>query len=213
VIRIEKEPVPAVLVAHSEEWREEYAQLLAGEDVPAAARTRYRHADIKAALRREARDKCAYCESRISHVYPGDADHISPVVHRPDLIVEWQNLAYVCAECNRRKGDYYAPAEPLINPYMQSPEDHLVFYGPIVLQRPGNFAGLRTVERLALGRTALVERRRERIEALQPLLDLYAITPPGADRDLIWGQIRGACDATEEYSAFLGAFVYQSGLG
>jgi hypothetical protein len=181
--------------------------------VPAAARFRYRHPDIKAALRGESYDKCIYCESKVSHTFPGETDHLAPVSKRPDLVVEWTNLAYVCTECNREKLDYYSEAEPIVNPYDDDPRDYVMFYGPIVLHRAGNAKGYRTVQKLKLtARLALIERRKERIEALQTLLDLFARTEPGPTRDLIADQIRGACAADKEFSAFLTAFVYQSGV-
>jgi hypothetical protein len=213
LIKLTKGPKPAVLASNEVAWREEYARYLRGDDVPQAARFRYRHGDIKNALRSECFDKCIYCESKISHTFPGETDHLAPVSKRPDLVVEWQNLAYVCTECNREKLDYYSEAEPLINPYSDLPSDYLIFYGPIVLQRAGNGKGYRTVQKLKLtSRMALIERRKERIEALQALLDLLVRTEPGHTRDLIAEQIRDACAADKEFSAFLTAFVYQSGV-
>ena len=36
---------------------------------------------IKAALMKETHDKCAYCESKVGHNCPGDAEHKIPVSH------------------------------------------------------------------------------------------------------------------------------------
>ena len=195
------------------EWTEEYAAYKRGELVPKAAQTRYRHIDIKQTLRQETHDKCIYCESKISHVFPGEIDHIRPLSKRHDLVVQWENLAYICKECNREKSDYYSEAEPLINPYFEDPAQSLIFYGPIVLHRTGNAKGLRTLHQLKLkSRMSLVERRKERIEALQILLDLFISYPDGYTRKMLGEQIREACTEDKEFSACLKEFVRQSGI-
>ncbi|WP_321395882.1 HNH endonuclease signature motif containing protein [Emcibacter sp.] len=107
MIKLDKLPKPQVLEDNEENWTDEYLKLKAGDDtVPKAARFRYRHPDIKETLRQETFEKCVYCESKISHVFPGETDHIIPVTKAEDKIVSWDNLAYVCKECNREKSDY-----------------------------------------------------------------------------------------------------------
>ena len=118
MIRLTKAHKPGVLGNQADAWTREYLELLeAGDEVPDSVRYRYRHPDVKEALRTEASYKCIYCESKISHVFPGETDHLAPVSERPDLYVRWENLGYVCKECNRAKGAYYSEAEPLINPF------------------------------------------------------------------------------------------------
>src|SRR5687767_3753304 len=110
-------------------------RLMSGDPtVPAAAATRYQHADIKSTLASETAEKCAYCQSKVPHIYPGACEHISPKARCPELIVAWENLTYACFECNREKGDYYDETAPLLNPYMDDPREHLRFCGPLCFE-------------------------------------------------------------------------------
>ena len=128
MIRLTKAPKPKILEDNAEVWTQECLALLqAGGDVPDPIRHRYRHPQIKETLRKEASDKCIYCESKISHVFPGETDHLAPVSQRPDLYLCWENLGYVCKECNRAKGAYYSDLEPLIDPFSDDPGEHLAF--------------------------------------------------------------------------------------
>ena len=84
------------------------------------------HAEVKAALRAVQHDKCAFCESKITHVSPGDVEHFRPKagyrqkpsdpLARPGyywLAYEWSNLLLACPICNQRfKENHF----PLANP-------------------------------------------------------------------------------------------------
>lgn len=211
MIKLTKEPKPQILIDKETEWTEEYRLYKAGNSVPEAAKTRYRHPEIKTTLRRESNDKCIYCESKISHIFPGETDHIFPASKRSDLIVWWDNLAYICKECNREKLDYYDLAEPLINPYIDNPSDHLMFYGPMVMNKNGDMKGYRTVYKLKLSkRMALLERRKEKLESIQTMLDLYHTLSEGNTRDILKQQILDEAAPDKEFSAFVKAYLFQS---
>jgi HNH endonuclease len=213
MIRLTKGPKPQVLVDNELAWTDEFARWVAKEPgIPVAAATRYRHPAIKAALRSESFDKCVYCESKVSHVYPGDCEHIRPKSLHPDLVVEWQNLAYVCAECNRAKGDYDNTAEPLLNPYTSDPRTHLRFIGPLCFAAPGDMPGLTTTITLKLGRAALVERRKEKLERLQDLLWTWGSLPDGPTKDGLLVSVRALAADDQEYSAAGAAFLRGHGL-
>jgi uncharacterized protein (TIGR02646 family) len=75
----------------------------------------YRHESVKAALRAAQHDKCAFCESKFSHVGYGDVEHVRPnagycqrdgsSLRRPGyywLAYEWDNLFFSCQLCNQR---------------------------------------------------------------------------------------------------------------
>ncbi len=208
MIKLTKAPKPEVLEANEGVWRDQYAALR--EDragATKAAATRYRHADIKAQLVEETFGKCIYCESKILHVSPGDIEHILPKSKRPDLIVDWSNLGLACQECNRRKTDYYEPVAPLINPYVDDPADHLVFAGPLVFPRPGDDMGRRTRARLELSRASLVEKRKERLEQIQSLLDLAAKQTNESDRQLLRDELLREIGRESEYSATASTFA------
>jgi hypothetical protein len=201
VIRLEKRPKPPVLELRGDAWTAEYLAYVRGDPVPDAAATRYKHPEIKSALREETSDKCAYCESKVTQVYPGDVEHIAPKSIRPELVVEWTNLTFVCAQCNNAKGDYFSEVDPLINPYVDTPHQHLRFIGPLCLQVPGDRIGMTAVLRLKLGRSALIERRKERLEYLHTLLHVWAVMTAGPTRDALEDQIREEVGPDQPYSA------------
>ena len=208
MIRITKGPKPAVLVANEGEWTRTYVDHVQnGSSISEADKTRYRHPEIKTAVRTETVDKCAYCESKVTDVYPGDCEHILPKSHRPDLVVAWQNLTFSCSRCNTHKGDYYDPDEPLINPYEDEPTGLLRFAGPMALQELGSEVGERTLLRLKLSRGELTERRKERLEAVKTLIDRWNEMPAGARKELIAEQILEELADDKEYAAACRAFA------
>ncbi len=75
----------------------------------------YGHPSVKDTLRQAQHDKCAFCESKISHIAYGDVEHLRPKagwrqtekgpLQRPGyywLAYEWNNLFLACAICNQR---------------------------------------------------------------------------------------------------------------
>lgn len=211
MIRLTKAAKPKILKDYADKWTQEYLALLhVGDDVPDRIRYRYRHPDIKETLRTESSDKCIYCESKISHAFPGETDHLAPVSKRPGLYVCWENLGYVCKECNRSKSAYYDEVEPLIDPFSDEPGEHMAFYGPIVFQLPGDMLGLRTIYKLKLCRTALIERRCELLKHLQIMIDQWWAMSDGSTRELFKEEILKLADSSHEYSATAEAFISQS---
>lgn len=206
MIPLAKAATPAVLVANGHTWTEEFLAAKAAGNVPDSVRYRYRHPEIKQTLRQEAHDKCIYCETKLA---VGETDHISPVSHRPELIVEWPNLALACKECNTNKGDYYAPDEPLLNPFVDSPAGDLLIFGPLVMARAGRPRGRRTVLRLRLTRLSLLERRAERVQRLQALVAEYIAQAPGPTKDLLEGALREEAADSAEFAAVVRAYLYQ----
>lgn len=213
MIRLTKAQEPQELAENGEAWREEYARLLSGDaGVPDAARYRYKAEAIKDALRVETRDKCAYCESRVLHVSPEHIEHILPKRHRPDLVVTWTNLTLACPQCNIAKSDYFDPAEPLLNPYLDDPAEHLLFVGGLVLQRPASDLGIRSIEIIQLSRPGLVERRQERVRLLHPLVDVWARVPAGPTKEALARQLAREAAPDAEYAAAVRSYLLQLAL-
>jgi uncharacterized protein (TIGR02646 family) len=81
----------------------------------------YGDATVKSSLRIAQYDKCAFCESKVTHVAFGDIEHFRPkaafrttshdALTRPGyywLAYEWTNLLFACELCNRRhKGNLF----------------------------------------------------------------------------------------------------------
>jgi uncharacterized protein (TIGR02646 family) len=210
MIRLERGDKPPILIEKADEWTAEFAAAGAPHTMAPAVRYRYRHADIKEAVKRDSHKKCIYCESHITQVHPGEIEHIAPVSKRADLVVEWENLAFVCTECNREKSAYYEPNLPLLNPFDDDPDEYLAFYGPMVLHRTGKPRGEITVRQLKLSRLALIERRKERIERLQVLIDRINEMPHGPHRQVVDKALEAELAVDTEYAATAREFVRQA---
>lgn len=85
----------------------------------------YRDDEVRKALERLFRRKCAYCESRLGTVGPEDVEHYRPhgaVAERRDhpgyywLAYTWTNLYPACTYCNQRRRDRPTWHEPVTGP-------------------------------------------------------------------------------------------------
>jgi len=208
MIRLNKLELPDDVAEKINERSVRYANLLAaGEPIPEALASAYKAPEVKELLRRETADKCAYCESKVPHIDYGDVEHILPKSSFPELRFSYGNLTYACGVCNTKKGNFFDQETPLLNPYEDFPEDHLMPVGPMVLRVPASDRGLITEKKLDLNRSELVERRQERLEATATLVDQIARTRNPAIRDVLRQQVEKECAADKEYSLVVRAYV------
>lgn len=82
---------------------------------------------IRNAIRQMGRGKCAYCELKLDNRESKylTIDHFKPRAIFPDLVLEWDNLLPSCQTCNRVKGKHNVALQPIVNPRVQSPKDHI----------------------------------------------------------------------------------------
>ncbi len=200
MIRVQREPPPKALKKHGVRWK---AALLAARKRLAQARPKgqasaaravalaqekYRHAAVKETLVRMFHGKCAYCESKITHVEYGHIEHYRPKSLFPDLTFEWTNLLLACGVCNggEHKGDRFPEAAdngPLVNPCDDDPAGHFEFRhdpGTGLASVYGVTPRGETTERLmGLNRTALRAVRSRDVQRLAALAR-FAQTDPEA---------------------------------
>lgn len=72
------------------------------------------------------RERCMYCQDSRGT----DIDHFRPKAHYPAYVFVWPNWLWVCAGCNRAKGDDFPEQEGtplLIDPSAEDPWQHLIF--------------------------------------------------------------------------------------
>lgn len=168
MIRLEKIEKPDVLVQNEDEWEREYKQWINDEDVPKAAKKRYKQEEIKQKLIEETNGKCAYCESKIGSVSYENIEHIKPKSKYYDLVVEWNNLTLSCTRCNNNKGAEYDEQCRPLNPYTDDPSNHLDAAGPMIAVKSAR--GQHTKNLLELNRTKLLEERSEFLEVIDELV-------------------------------------------
>ena len=90
---------------------------------------------IKEAVEQIAFEKCCYSECRLSEESKYmEIDHFYPKKHFPEKVVEWRNLLPSSKKCNGSKSSHNTLIEPIINPCIDNPKEHLYiqnfrFYG------------------------------------------------------------------------------------
>lgn len=205
MIKLEKAEKPEVLDAKAAEWTAQIqAALAAGEKLSSSLKAKYNHATVKEAIVAETHGKCAYCESKVRHVAPGDIEHIVPKSIQPALWFEWSNLTLACPVCNTNKSDH----EGFVDPHEDDPSEHFWFAGTAIFPRPESEKAIRTETVLKLNRSELHDRRFDRLVSLERLLrlaskqedpDLRALL----QQDLVLNETK----SDREYAAMSRAFV------
>lgn len=167
---------------------------------PTALATNYRHPDNKQALINASFGKCMYCESKITHVYFGDVEHIKPKATYPALEFDWPNLGFVCAKCNNAKHNKYDAGTPYINPYEEDPGDFIVAMGAILAHRVGNERAELTISDIALNRPELLEKRQTIIKSIGKAIDACMRTKALQLKQLALEELKAQCEEDKEYS-------------
>lgn len=128
-----KRAFPNVLSINGTNWTKQLMTYVnSGQAIPASVQGHYRDAEIKSEVKLETEEKCIYCESYITHQYPGDVEHIIPKSAYPRLTFSWNNLSFVCFWCNNNKRATLDKNCKLLNPYKDDIDDHLQAFGPMV---------------------------------------------------------------------------------
>ncbi len=208
--RLNKIDEPSVLSTEGPGWTTRFIS------EQAAGHTKFspwRNATIVRLLVQETFGKCAYCEGIIADVAPPNVEHILPKSTRPDLVVHWPNLTLACPNCNTFKRDYYSVTAPLLNPYQDDPEEHLDFLGPLILGRPGDDLGERTVAKLRLAtRGELLIERSKRIQSLAALIDKWTRAEDPDVKSIFAEEIGDALADDAEFVGTLRAYAKYKGF-
>ncbi|ENV02676.1 MULTISPECIES: HNH endonuclease [Acinetobacter] len=165
MIKINKLNEPTVLVKNAYKWKTRLLKIITEDKTPTQyLLSRYSDPEIKKRLIEETHGKCAYCESKLLHIHHGDVEHIFPKSLDESKRYEWENLTLACEVCNQKKSNVDPNLNNILNPYTDSPEASLIFFG--VLAKGADNKGESTRILLDLNRTALVERRQERLDKI-----------------------------------------------
>jgi uncharacterized protein (TIGR02646 family) len=162
--------------------------------------------------------KCAYCESSLALGF--EIDHFYCRTEHPKLVVRWDNLLPVCHHCNTVKKDYDCAIEPIINPTMDNPQKHLIYYHCEFFPYNDSKKGQSTITCLELNDTSVWGEKRYSIyknvtEDIKVCLhDLNYITGP-LDKKAIQLRIIEMfkdCLKGREYSALYATEILQHAL-
>jgi uncharacterized protein (TIGR02646 family) len=205
MIKITKGPKPDILNKKAAQWTVNVqAAIKAGEELSNSLKSKYNHAEVKAAIVAETHGKCAYCESKMRHVAPGDIEHVVPKSVDPKLWFDWSNLTLACANCNTNKGN----REGFIDPHIDEPTDHFWFLGTVLFSKAESDRGMLTEAVLKLNRPELYDKRYDRLQSLERLLRLASkiddpVLKQTLQQDFIENETKTEC----EYTAMSRAFV------
>jgi uncharacterized protein (TIGR02646 family) len=206
MIEVRRSPVaPPVLVTRGDAERKRLcraylrtpAKYDSGQKVFAFDSSIYGHADVKTVLRTAQHDKCAFCESQVTHIAYGDVEHFRPKggfcqsaaapLERPGyywLAYTWDNLFFACQLCNQRhKKNEFPLADPTKRARCHRDDvtvERPHFIDPSSGEDPAaslsfrdevpfhkNNRGKETIRALGLKRAPLQEKRKERLDALR----------------------------------------------
>jgi uncharacterized protein (TIGR02646 family) len=202
MIKLTKGQKPNVLAKSADKWTAELlSHVEQGNKPPETLQNKYNKKEVREALRQECYSKCMYCESKINHITFDHIEHIRPKAkHKyPELTFVWDNLGLACPVCNMNKDDHFEDSLPFLNPYIDEPSRHIVFFGSIYLHMAGDNRGELTIKKLDLNRAELMERRLERIHDICHLADRYKDKPEPL-KSILRDELRTEIAADKPYS-------------
>lgn len=185
MIQLSKTEEPEVLKNNKKVWTQELLAAIAmgNKEEVAKKSKRYNHPQVKSALKLETKEKCAYCEAKVTDVAHGDIEHVTPKSKDSSLTFEWNNLTFACQICNQNKLD----KEGIFDPYTEDPANHFIFVGSFVKGRSNR--GAFTVRALCLNRTSLIESRQREISRYAEQLEKIHLVADINLRKLILGEL------------------------
>ncbi|MBP3043665.1 HNH endonuclease [Arthrobacter jiangjiafuii] len=171
---LQKSQEPEVLARNRTSWTESYVEAARSKRTPIAY---WRRRPIPEVLLAETDRRCAYCDSHVIHVAQPHIEHYRPRKSYPELVVAWDNLTVACPRCNALKLDNFSEKLPLVNPFIDDPMDHFIFYGDMVFA-PESLRGEYTIQILGLNREDIVSMRKQRMLNMERLVASWRKAPP-----------------------------------
>lgn len=171
---------------------------------------------IKDRLLEMSHNKCCYCECNVnaggSYM---EVEHFHPKGLYPDEVVDWNNLLPSCKKCNAQKGEHDTVTEPIINPVVDRPQNHLKIRMGVRFMYKDDI-GLDTITVLDLNnqvkhvtpRHKIVQKIDNKIDGLFDQTNEYIDSQNKTTRrknKLLNGvrDLLQVCQPTEPYSAFM----------
>lgn len=167
---------------------------------------------LKKSLMELSYGKCAYCECYLSKESNYvEVDHFEDKNHNEDKVMLWENLLPSCKHCNVHKSDHDVIAEPIVNPFVDDPKNHL--YLQYYRYKPKDKKGTTTIDVLQLnnGERNMVSTRFELGNKLQELIldnnekfEKYSKKSSVINRNKLVGSVNAMlklCQPDSEYSA------------
>lgn len=176
-----------------------------------SGKTVWAHKEIKKFLLTLSSYKCAYCECQLGEESKYmEVEHFQDKDTYPSKVIEWENLLPSCKRCNVSKSTHDVLSEPIINPFVDNPKDHIEFH--LYRLRGTTDKGTASEDVLDLNNFEKVLKKRFEIgngiqESLQGILEkvqLYKEDPTVRRRNRLLGNLQGVlneCSPEASYSA------------
>ena len=174
---------------------------------------------LKDSLKDLSYGKCAYCECSLTKESNYmEVEHFEDKKHYPDQVLNWDNLLPSCKHCNGHKSTHDVVAEPIVNPFVDTPGDYLYFQHYRYKGR--NAKGDKTIEVLDLndGERKLVDTRfnignalQETLEVLLEKLEKFNQKPSVSNKNKLKGAVYETlrqCQPESEYSALCASVLH-----
>lgn len=135
MIKLEREIEPLIMKSNKSEWLRDLQAAIANygsyRKIPEKEKQQltsfYRNNDVREALVKSSRGKCAFCECIPGEGGNVEIEHFKPKSIYPDLTFEWLNFLPSCRKCNGAKDSHDTGVEPIINPYDVDPKGLFYF--------------------------------------------------------------------------------------
>jgi len=169
----------------------------------------WNNAELKDALLILSNNKCAYCECDLKEESKYmEVEHFENKKHSPNKVIIWDNLLPACKRCNVSKGAHDVITEPIINPFIANPQDHLQlqlyrFRGKTSLgSQTIDVVDLNHNERAVLKRFEIGDALLNSINELLEKLNLYKENPITRRKNRLLGHLEGILLECQEYATY-----------
>lgn len=168
---------------------------------------------IKDALLKSSNNKCCYCECLLDEESKYmEVEHFKCKKIYPNDVVEWSNLLPSCKRCNGIKKDFDVMVNPIVNPYTDTPANHIKLRGSRF--REIDDVGYNTIEairlndfeRLSRKRAILISALEDRVYGIYEDMEEYQSSLSGKVKRKIITECSGIlseCQPSEAYSCVM----------
>lgn len=173
---------------------------------------------LKDSLKDLSNCKCAYCEcSLVKESNYMEVEHFEDKHQSPDKVMQWDNLLPSCKHCNGHKSNHDVVSEPIVNPFIDYPSDHLYFQHyrykakDIKGENTISVLNLNDYERKLLIRYEIGNTLQDSLEEQLTKLDLYRENPNVIKKNKlirIVTNIIHLCLPESEYSALCATILH-----
>ncbi|ATA91360.1 HNH endonuclease [Capnocytophaga canimorsus] len=174
---------------------------------------------LKKALLQSSHNKCAYCECNIVEESKYlEVEHFYCKKDFPDKVLEWNNLLPSCKRCNGKKGSHSVQNAPIVNPYDDTPQQHMYLENYRLKNKDDkgrttiDVLDLNDTERLVNSRYKVGNRLQELLENIKDKLDEYKNNTSVRNKNKLIRMIEEvlkSCQVDREYSAVCSTILHK----